>query len=110
MKRVITKHALAGGSDALLLRLLVGEDLIHQLGLFGQLAGEAGADIHVQHQRSAVALLGELLGGLFGVGGQIGLQRLVHRRHGSAHRELHAGRIQKLTYGETSEPTPLADT
>ena len=66
MKRVITKHALAGGSDALLLRLLVGEDLIHQLGLFGQLAGEAGADIHVQHQRSAVALLGELLGGLTG--------------------------------------------
>ena len=49
MKRVITKHALAGGSDALLFRLLVGEDLIHQLGLFGQLAGEAGTDIHVQH-------------------------------------------------------------
>ena len=47
MKRVITKHALAGGSDALLFRLLVGEDLIHQLGLFGQLAGEAGTDIHV---------------------------------------------------------------
>ena len=43
MKRVITKHALAGGSDALLLRLLVGEDLIHQLGLFGQLAGDAFA-------------------------------------------------------------------
>ena len=60
MKRVITKHALAGGSDALLFRLLVGEDLIHQLGLFGQLAGEAGTDIHVQHQRSAVALLGAL--------------------------------------------------
>lgn len=49
MKRVITKHALAGGSNALLLRPLVGEDLVHQLGLFGQLAGETGTDIHVQH-------------------------------------------------------------
>lgn len=31
-----------------------------------KVAGEAGTDIHVQHQRSAVALLGELLGGLTG--------------------------------------------
>ena len=105
MKRVITKHALAGGSDALLLRLLVGEDLIHQLGLFGQLAGEAGADIHVQHQRSAVALLGELLGGLTGH-----LEHVVQIAFHVGEQGVGFLRQAGFANGETSEPTPLADT
>ncbi len=50
----------------MLLRLLVGEESHPPAWAFRSSAGEAGADIHVQHRRSAVALLGELLGGLTG--------------------------------------------
>ena len=34
MKRVITKHDLGGGSDAMLLHMIVAENSIHKLGLF----------------------------------------------------------------------------
>lgn len=74
---------------------------------------KTGADIHVQHQRSAVALLGELLGGLTGhlehvvqIAFHVGEQGVGFLRQAGF-----ANHLDGLSHvWRNLEPTPLADT